>query len=425
MIPRSANKIQTKSHIEKKHIFNITSDEEEELNYDINENEINENENNEYYSYINSERVNHIKKPYNSGLFIEYKGLEYLIKEKPNVNTQTNVYICAYNINQTGKKPFLQFMLKKYPEYMFDDMVTFPYFTYFGDNENVLDECSEILNKILLIYNKEEKYNYHGYLKQASDLYVFYDISDYDINLQELSRVNLYWLVLPDEIINHGSICGFRIDNHVTNFFMKNTIFNFLYDNDGSKIEMPIVAYNGMHSSMLYFTSIFGILKSGDDSIAGPYYYFTSFNKAFEKGGWSKDGKPEFKYDKKITAGDTGRYDKGGIIRFALFAGLTNVPLNHPDDEIDESEFKKRIIDDDLRQYAVKTMRVSDHCGNWTKDYDSIYIGRLELDDGSILEDAPYWVMKQYEQQTPLSIHHIDKRALGEVWKSDVNYLIK
>jgi hypothetical protein len=56
-----------------------------------------------------------------------------------------------------------------------------------------------------------------------------------------------------------------------------------------------------------------------------------------------------------------------------------------------------------------QTLRLSDHDGNWTKDYDSYYIGKLELDNGMVFPDGPLWVIKKYEQQIPVSFHHMSK----------------
>ena len=47
------------------------------------------------------------------------------------------------------------------------------------------------------------------------------------------------------------------------------------------------------------------------------------------------------------------------------------------------------------------------------------------MDDGKLLEDAPYWVVKEYNQQVPISYHYIDKRTLGNTWNENGKYYIK
>jgi hypothetical protein len=161
-----------------------------------------------------------------------------------------------------------------------------------------------------------------------------------------------------------------------------------------------------------------------NNGIVGPYYYFTTYQKAIESGSWSKTKKEEFRYGKKLTENETGKYNKGGIVRFALFLGSMKVPLNYPEDDVDSSNMKKqRVIDEEVGER--QTMRISDYDGEWTNDYDSIYIGKLELDDGRIISDAPYWVVKEYEQQLPISFHYIDKRTIGETWDENGKYYIK
>ena len=83
---------------------------------------------------------------------------------------------------------------------------------------------------------------------------------------------------------------------------------------------------------------------------------------------------------------------------------------NFPNDESDFSETKKKRIDDanlDKNMEAL-TMRISDHDGRWAENYDSVFLGETELDNGAILKNTPIFVVKTYEQQIPLSYHFID-----------------
>ena len=104
--------------------------------------------------------------------------------------------------------------------------------------------------------------------------------------------------------------------------------------------------------------------------------------------------------------------------------GATKVSLNYPGDGIDESLYKSQKLKENENQREMQTMRITDYDGNWCDEHDSIYIGKLELDDGRVLAEGPHWVVKEYDQQTPLSFHYIDKRTLGEVWDENDNYYI-
>jgi hypothetical protein len=98
--------------------------------------------------------------------------------------------------------------------------------------------------------------------------------------------------------------------------------------------------------------------------------------------------------------------NKGGIVRFALFEGLTKVILNNVSDSIDESMLKRELINNNL--YENLTLRITDYNGNWAKNYDSVYVGDIELDNGEKMKNTPIYVVKKYEQQISLSYHFIN-----------------
>ena len=54
------------------------------------------------------------------------------------------------------------------------------------------------------------------------------------------------------------------------------------------------------------------------------------------------------------------------------------------------------------------TLRITDYDGNWAKNYDSVYIGDIELDNGEKMKNTPIYVVKKYEQQISLSYHFIN-----------------
>jgi hypothetical protein len=80
-----------------------------------------------------------------------------------------------------------------------------------------------------------------------------------------------------------------------------------------------------------------------------------------------------------------------------------------PNDEIDNSEIKKQRLNDGSlnRTKEILTLRISDHDGQWTHKYDSVYLSNLELEDGSHLDILPTIVLKNYDQQIPLSFSYL------------------
>ena len=55
-------------------------------------------------------------------------------------------------------------------------------------------------------------------------------------------------------------------------------------------------------------------------------------------------------------------------------------------------------------------MRISDHDGKWSEKYDSAYLGNVELDNGEVF-DKNILVLKEYEQQIPLTYHYVNKKC--------------
>ena len=200
----------------------------------------------------------------------------------------------------------------------------------------------------------------------------------------------------------------------------------YLYDENSEPYEVPSVAYVGKSTEQkVNFVMTFGESAKNKSAILGPYFYFTNFHNAIRQGGWSSNYKEEIYHGTKISD-EYGRYKKGGIVRFALFIGATKYIENAPTDANDESVIKKhRLEDDELdRKKEMLTLRMSDHDGLWAKTYDSVFLGSLELDDGSFLEDTPMYVVKDYDQQIPLSCHFIDKTKLGEKYDKNEYYRI-
>jgi hypothetical protein len=323
-----------------------------------------------------------------------YPGLHLLNNDFTDVvnNYETgNIHICAYQINNKGLSPFLQFILRKYSKEHESnpDLLTFPSFKYIKTSEISL-MCKYILGIIFACYNSStDLYKYKGYLNIENDIYMFYDCSEYSINNHNLYRTNDLWLVLMDEIINHNKICNFSIDEMVTQFFLNNTEFLYLKNADNINYEMPSVAYSGSHKYKLEFISVFGVEKTINYNLADPHFFFTNYVNAINMGGWIKNIKDklnennecpiEYYGNNNKISDKSGKYTYGGINRFALFLGKMKV-------------------------------------NNDTTDgvYNSIYINN----------ESPIWAVPTYEQQLPLTCHYIDKNGLTEFWDKNVEYFI-
>jgi len=329
----------------------------------------------------------------------------------------------------------------------FTDILNFPSIniTYKNDSydsQEILSRIKFYLYSVLLSNKNSNVLNYQietfmsttdfkGLYVYENKVYAFVDLTKLEINTNLVNRNSLYWFALIDEIVNKNKVCDIPISDDVSDFFMNNNEFIFFKNSKEEQIEIPYVVYTGTPEKSLHFTFTFGNNPSDNNAILSSGFYFTNYTNAFRKGGWSSDYKTEFKYGEKITDDEydnNGKYTKGGIIRYALFLGNNLVKMNYPNDDIDESEIKKEKLialeNNEDFVYEKMTLRISDHDGLWKQKYDSVYLAKLELDNGEHLRDAPLYVVKDYYNHTPLTYHYINKRTLGSKFDENNNYQI-
>jgi len=308
---------------------------------------------------------------------------------------EVTIHICPYMINNSAKYPFLQYVMQKYSEDhpYFPNMIRFHSFTYL-QGMNIMELCQSVVDIIFLCYTApkqqfERKYNYKGFTNtktgNKNNLYLFFDFSSYSIDSHKLYKANDLYLVLIDEIVNHKSVANFPVDPCAQDFFINNNEFMYLTDNDDFYIESPIVVYSNCSRNMIDFKLTFGVSPSSNPTaLLGPYYYFTDYKNAVEQ---------------KAT------YD--AIIRLAIFTRNMKAPFNHLDDSPDKSQITQNMLLQDTESVdyieARNTIRFSDRDALWTEYYDSVYIGKLELDNGKFYDKAPLWIIKDHECEMPLS----------------------
>ena len=315
-----------------------------------------------------------------------------------NVTSGTNVVLCCYKINSTGRMPFLQYLLENVNETL--DFHTVPLFTgvnprkpprpkgEFGScfdetfskgwveqngnlsTRNILTIASNFLFKVTGV--EQHILSYTGYKRYNGYIYLFIDISCAKLKVCQNAQ-----FCLIDEMVNVKHVYNKPIAPMVTNFVRDNiSLFNIL-DTNNKAFEFPSAVYVGCDEANLNFTYTFGNRKSQHNSILGPHYYFTSFENA------SKEY---------------------GAVRFSIFTGHTLVKINFPNDDIDESLLKKQLLYNNHinHKYELMTQRVTDHDAKWASNYDSVHLGIIELDDGQMLRNTPIIVVKVYDQQIPL-----------------------
>jgi len=306
------------------------------------------------------------------------------------------VNIFAYNVNNSGNTPFLNILLHK-PKG--ENKISFPQVPIFKSFEpsELINYSKIYLFGLCLLDNFEnflESLIFNGFYIFDNNLYLFFDITNCNIKVNDVYNNSLLWFGLIDEIVNHKNICNIKIDEQVTNLFTLNDKLCFLNDENDESYEIPIVGFVGTNKDKASFKSIFGEPAQNKNAIFGPYFYFTNFSNVFKNSFISEES--------------------DCIVRFVLFMGKVKYIDNNVNDTIDESDIKKiRIQDSSFDQNLERlTMRITDHDGKWSKTFDSAYLGNVELDNGEYLKDTPVIVIRDYEQQIPLGYHYINKKTL-------------
>lgn len=350
----------------------------------------------------------------NNSLYYNYPIKNILNKDITNITDLENIEninLCVYTINTNGKYPFLQYLLENNglnyltlpnlsKSILYDINSIVPYSIVYLSGLIQTNSFDEFKNEIC----------FDGFYYYDTELYLFFDITKCKNNLDEIYSNNARFGLI-DEIINQKNICNIPIDKYIIKFFIDNKSIFYLYNELNEIYELPIVGYVGKYTeNKLKFTSIFGESAKDKTSILGPYFYFTDFNNSIN----------QFK-NSNITD-----YNKPGIVRFALFTGLTKYIENVPNSCIDESSIKKqRLKDESLNsKNEYLTLKISDHDGLWANFYDSVFLNNIELDDGSFLTNLPMIVLKEYQQQVPLTYHYINPNTLLSSNDKNINYCI-
>jgi len=308
------------------------------------------------------------------------KNIDYLL----NNNHITKIQICAFEINNDAKYPFLKFFLHKNEFNDFLNLLSFD-FNDFYTNTNAIELNAKIYLYNFLNLNNFDDFSesiiYNGCYIENKKIYIFFDLTNCKLQINDIYSDSKIWVCLLDEILNENKVCNYSVDKNVIDFFINNLDFCFLYDKNNEKYNLPIAGYVAKEDKYLNFTYVFGVSKSNNNYIFGPNYYFTNYDNAIKNLDLLRNGTKE-DLNKKV-----------GIVRFALF--------------LDYVKFIHRYSNNNLEKIKLKT---TDYGNLWTNTYDSIFLENdIELDNGKSLNDYPLIVLKNYEQHNPLSYHYINK----------------
>jgi hypothetical protein len=317
------------------------------------------------------------------------------------------VNMCTYEVNNQHKYPFLKYLL--YKNKTSNKCSFLPFFITGDKSEDIVLRATNLVKKMLdNVAQTADNVAFNGFKVLNNNIYIFFDATRCTIKQPDLLwSTNNIWSTTIDEIVNTKSVCNILIDECVTQLFVQNPDLCYLQNQQNENYVLPIVAYVARDDPKLHFTFVFGVSKSLNTSILGAYYYFTNYKNTFHPNSTmivnhvGETNSPTHNVSQTLFA--------RGIIRFALFIEKTKIIQNSPNNPIDNSEIKKNKSQYDLSDINHETLltRISDHNGKWSADYDSAYIGHILLDDGNYIKDTPITVIRDYDQQVPLSYHYI------------------
>ena len=318
----------------------------------------------------------------------------------PNVNKNEKVEFCIYQVNNSHIVPFLSFLLEKN-----QNILRLPYFYY--NTSNIEDASVERINKIFLEY--DENPTYKGFIREKDRVILLFESPKIAADAELKESKDKWWWGTVSEIVDIQSILNYNIENDVSELFLNNAFLLYLYDSENKPYENPQIFYYGNYHKLINFVTIFGLKKASPMASLGPYYYFANYQRAVRYALWSGDNKPLKIEDRLVTINEEGKYDKGGLVRFAIFPGKMKVFMGNSLDEEDNSIVSQE--GKETSEIIKQTLRLRDVDAKWANDYNSAFNSRhkIQIKDKEIMFQ-PQIVVRDYMQQLPLSYHFITDR---------------
>lgn len=318
-------------------------------------------------------------------------------------------YVCIYAISGLQRLPFLRYLLYKYPA----GHMTFPALPNGGGRK-----ATDALYRTCCGVDPPPP---AGFLMHRGGTYVFYEYSG-DVELTELPAKHKLWWSLITEICNERRVVTFPVDAAAYTVFYAYPVLCFLWKGNDTPYPAPIALYHGGDKRTAAYTALFGVQQSDPTALYGPYFYFSSFQRAVRFAGWeyvrsTRRTGPEAQLFLPATGAPRVR-EHGALVRLAVFIGTAR------ETEVLLGQGIKPGDDAALRE-ALK-----DREGAWAKDHESLYAGPVRDSSGDVALWAaagnaqPTFVIRNYGWQAPLSVHEVDSRKLGISWENDAPYSI-
>jgi len=312
------------------------------------------------------------------------------------------VFVCIYVIIDSKNRinvplPYLQYLLFKYKKThkKFPNHCIFPFVK--NKNKNYKTTANNLVNKLLDI-----KIHTDGFIESNNNLFFFYNYTNINnplIHIPNKTQNTQLWWTNIDEICNQKKIIYFPIHKTVWKLFLNCPDIIYIKDNNNINIEIPIVGYYGDYYKFIPMIATLGQKIANPKKGYDKFFYVTAFEKAVRYACWTSNYSTRTVNDVVITD-ENGKYEKGGIVRFAVFMNKTFCPNKW------------------LSEYDLSNHQQS-------KEFNSLYIGRTRKNDGSYISISPTYIVKDFKQHVPLSIHYINCSKLPPIWNNDLEFSIE
>jgi len=319
------------------------------------------------------------------------------IPAKPSI-----INFCIYRVidcknREKPAHPFLQYLLYKYSKNTkhVSNILVFPFIKYKSGN------IHQIIKKSIKNLTGEEL-SLKGFLENGDKLFLFFDL--YEHKDTAITRVvlknstNKLWWALLDEICNYKKILTFPIHASVYSLFYSNPVLLYL-TSENKRVPIPCVGYYGNYYKFIPIIAAMGSQNSVRGQLSNTEFkFFSSFRKAIRYGSWSPLYKERIAYNKIVTDID-GKYNRGGIVRFAIFLEKVLVSIDRSYNDINRLIGPKQ---------------------TWNDKYNSLFIGSVDYDEIKI-NINPEYILSDDSQYMSLTYHEIDKKSVGPNWDPTSN----
>jgi hypothetical protein len=350
-------------------------------------------------------------------------------------------FLCVFSV-AVQPHPYVQYLLYKYDGN--DGMLAFPIVARnHTGGEELLAHADSMYTKCCGLEASEAPAL--GYIHHGDNVYIFYEYPRI-IPLQTLPSSHRLWWALLDEICNHKKLLTFPVDSTVYRLFYENQALCRVLNSKDEIVPAPKTAYYGADASTLAYAAAMGIQQSDPTAPFGPFYYFNTFNRAVRFSIWdyarSSTQLGTGKQDIDRPGGPQERHTTGGVVRHAVFTGgpfETYIPLGHKGEANDQSDAGKGRrthprVKDMSSADKEKLARLTDHNAAWVTSWSSVFSGAVRGEDGGDLKwtgvpkekqsHDPTIIVRDFSQQTALSVHYVDTEGIKHEWRNDNDYTI-